>query len=159
MLAVGESRGREEADLARALGEFLRVGVVIAEESCAVLGVSLGQYQALAAIAELQPLSLGALAHELDITAPSATRMCDRLERGALITRTRSARDPRSVDLCVTDEGRRLAEGVRAERRRRVAEMIDRLPEGSVPDIVAALDSVTTALGHRGGPTKALGWG
>jgi DNA-binding MarR family transcriptional regulator len=156
---VGESRGRDEVDLTRALGDLLRVGVDMSYESCAQVAVTLGQYRALAAIAEHEPMSLGSLANELDITAPSATRMCDRLERSRLITRTRSTRDPRSVDLRVTAEGRSLVEGVQADRRRRIGELIDRLPPGSLPDIIATLDTITAALGDQGGRTKVFGWG
>ncbi|MGW5876229.1 MarR family winged helix-turn-helix transcriptional regulator [Nocardiopsis terrae] len=57
--------------------------------------------------------SVGAVAHIVGVSSPSATRMIQQLERKGMVVRRRSERDERSTVVTITAEGERAL----AERR------------------------------------------
>ena len=66
-----------------------RVLVAVAARSLGDVGeeVTLTQYRTLVVLASRGPQSLAALAEAVDVTPPTATRMCDRLVRKGLVAR------------------------------------------------------------------------
>jgi DNA-binding MarR family transcriptional regulator len=72
---------------------------------------------------EVEGTSLRELARHMGVTASSMSLMVDRLERGKFVTRERSKKDGRQVDLRLT------AAGVRIKRQQKVLD----------PDLVAAM--------------------
>jgi DNA-binding MarR family transcriptional regulator len=79
------------------------------------LPISLSQYHLLLPLLESTALSVGELAASAGVTAPTATRGLDALEREGLVTRNTAPGDRRSVVVALTPEGRRM---MLAERRR-----------------------------------------
>ena len=73
------------------------------------------QFQLLGGFADAGELPVGELAEAADVSAPTATRMLDGLERAAIVERRPSDRDRRAVSVRLTAKGRRLT-----ERRRKV---------------------------------------
>ncbi|MEU5122423.1 MarR family winged helix-turn-helix transcriptional regulator [Streptomyces asoensis] len=70
-------------------------------------------------------LNLTALAEQLDIGLPTASRLCDRLEAAGLLERTVQPRNRREVQLVVTAYGQRLLADVTERRVRRLAAVLD----------------------------------
>src|ERR1700728_3945327 len=64
--------------------------------------VTLTQYRTLVVLASRGPQTVAALAEELGVTPPTASRMCDRLVRDGLVSRTEDREDRRRVSLVLT---------------------------------------------------------
>ncbi|GHO83787.1 MarR family winged helix-turn-helix transcriptional regulator [Dictyobacter formicarum] len=75
------------------------------------------------------PQNIGELAQALGITTGSATVACKRLEKAALITRTRQADDERVVQVSLTDLGRTQIDAVRQQRRESLTHLLQVLDE------------------------------
>ncbi len=68
--------------------------------------LSTTQYQALAILAEAEPVTAMAMAGLLRIAGPTATRTLDSLERRELVVKERDPQDRRVVWLRITEAGR-----------------------------------------------------
>jgi MarR family transcriptional regulator, organic hydroperoxide resistance regulator len=115
-------------------------------------GISMGQFKALHIASSQSPVSLSSVARHLAVSAPTACVSIDALEAAGLLTRRRSERDHRTVDLALTPKGRRV--------EARVWDRIGRLIEEAAEPLSA--DDVTTAvrvfreLARRLGPTGGV---
>ncbi|HEX8854224.1 MAG TPA: MarR family transcriptional regulator [Thermoleophilaceae bacterium] len=76
-------------------------------------GLSLSQFKLLQPLLTFEPRPVGELAAAACVSAPSATRMIDGLERDGLVTREHSPEDRRVVAVRLTDEGRQAVEAKR----------------------------------------------
>ncbi|MGW2635752.1 MarR family winged helix-turn-helix transcriptional regulator [Streptomyces sp. NPDC001348] len=83
----------------------------------AVLRLSLHQLRALRALEAAPGVNLTALAQQLDIGLPTASRLCDRLEAAGLLERTLHPHKRREVQLRLTAHGRRVLGDVAARRK------------------------------------------
>ena len=110
-----ESRGKatlmtvpDDNEVIEAIIHASRAMVAIAIRSLTECGesVTLPQYRTLVVLSDGGPRRLADLADALGVSPSTATRMCDRLVRKGLITRTRDELDRREVNLVVTDAGR-----------------------------------------------------
>jgi DNA-binding MarR family transcriptional regulator len=106
------------ADFARALEDFFRATrrararLRPGEEP-----LSISQYHLLEPLGETAgPRPAGELALAAGVTAPTATRMLDAVERAGLVSRERAQHDRRCVHVALTEEGRRAV----ADKRRRL---------------------------------------
>ena len=101
-----------------------RVLVAIAARSLADAGeeVTLTQYRALVMLASRGPQSIAALAEELAVTPPTASRLCERLVRKGLVRRRTDRRDRRQVRIALTEAGRLLIDTVTEHRREEIAD-------------------------------------
>jgi len=75
------------------------------------------------------PLPMRALAESLDVSQASATGIVDRMEQRGLVERSRDDEDRRVVRVALTAAGRQMVEGVAAERRERLARILDELTD------------------------------
>ena len=92
--------------------------------------LSLSQWDLLRTLGKEGSLPVGRLAAAADITAATATRVLDGLERAGIVERVRPDSDRRTVTVKLTAEGRR-----RLERTRRwIAARERRLFESLAPD-------------------------
>ena len=108
-LEVGdESRGNgavmtvpDDTEVIEAIIHASRAMVGIAIRSLTECGeaVTLPQYRTLVVLSDSGPRRLADLADALGVSPSTATRMCDRLVRKGLITRTRDELDRREVNL------------------------------------------------------------
>jgi DNA-binding MarR family transcriptional regulator len=79
--------------------------------------LSISQYHLLEPLGDHRgPRPAGELALAGGVTAPTATRMLDAVERAGLVTRERARHDRRCIHVELTEEGRRAV----AEKRRRL---------------------------------------
>jgi DNA-binding MarR family transcriptional regulator len=121
------------------------VGIGVRSVQSASGGVTMPQYRVLVLLEDNGALSIGVMELELGVNPSNATRVCDRLERLGLITRTTSSQDRRSVLVGITPAGRKVVAAVSAERRRELAKVVDQL-DGSTSDLlIRALDEVAEA--------------
>lgn len=74
-------------------------------------------------------LPMRALAEAMDVSQASATGIVDRMEQRGLVERGRDDEDRRVVRVAITEEGRRLIEGLAAQRRDHLARLLDELTD------------------------------
>jgi DNA-binding MarR family transcriptional regulator len=143
-----------------------RTLVAVAERSLGATAeeTTLAQYRALVVLASRGPQRIVDLARALEVTPPTAGRMCDRLLRKDLIRRHRARADRREVQVSITAAGRAVVDDATARRRELLAEILGRLPARRQAAIAAALGEFADAAGevpdsqwpaHGAGPDPA----
>ncbi len=130
---------------ARSLGD-------VAEE------VTLTQYRTLVVLASRGPKSLAELAEAVDVTPPTATRMCDRLIKKGLIVRRHDRGDRRLIRLTLAKKGRELVDAVTQRRRTEIAHLMEAVPKDQQAALVDSLQRLTTAAGEVPEQDWSTGW-
>lgn len=163
-LEVGdETRGNgavmtvpDDTEVIEAIIHASRAMVGIAIRSLTECGeaVTLPQYRTLVVLSDSGPRRLADLADALGVSPSTATRMCDRLVRKGLITRTRDELDRREVNLKVTDDGRSTVMNVINRRRSDVCALLGSIPLGTRRELVDSLRLLSAATGD----TPELHW-
>lgn len=127
-----------------------RTLVAVAERSLggAAEETTLAQYRALVVLASRGPQRVVDLARALEVTPPTAGRMCDRLVRKGLIRRHRAREDRREVQVSITAAGREVVDQATARRRELLAEILGRLPERRQAAVAAAFRDFAAAAGE-----------
>jgi DNA-binding MarR family transcriptional regulator len=138
-----------------------RALVAIAARSLGAAGdeVTLAQYRALVVLASRGPQRVVDLAGFLDVTASTATRMCDRLVRKGLVHRQRLSSDRRTVRVSISAAGRDLVAAVTQRRRRDVQAIVARMSAREREQLVATLRMFADAAGEVPEQDWSLGWG
>lgn len=116
--------------------------------------VTLPQYRTLVVLSESGPRRLADLADALGVSPSTATRMCDRLVRKGLITRTRDELDRREVNLKVTTDGRSTVMNVINRRRSDVCALLTSIPRATRRELVDSLRLLSAATAD----TPELHW-
>jgi DNA-binding MarR family transcriptional regulator len=101
-------------EIADAVDSLVALWSLAAQE--AVLRLSVHQLRALRVLEAAPGANLTALAERLEITLPTASRLCDRLEAAGLLERALHPLRRREVRLSVTAQGRRVLDDM-AQRR------------------------------------------
>lgn len=83
-----------------------------ANEHLRAHGLTVSQFGVLEALYHLGPMSVGQLAHKILRSSANLTLVIDNLAKRGLVDRTRRLDDRRSIDISLTDEGRRLVAGL-----------------------------------------------
>jgi DNA-binding MarR family transcriptional regulator len=127
-----------------------RTLIAVAEQSlgAAAEETTLAQYRALVVLASRGPQRMVDLARALQVTPPTAGRMCDRLVRKGLIRRQRARSDRREVQVSITATGRDVVDEATARRRILLAEILGRLPARQQASVAAALQAFAAAAGE-----------
>ncbi|MET7394850.1 MarR family transcriptional regulator [Dactylosporangium sp. NPDC005572] len=122
----------------------------IAARSLAALDVevTLTQYRVLVLLSADGPQRSVEMARELDVAPSTLTRMCDRLERKALVRRFHRGHDRRSIWLGLTPAGRDLVGVVMRARRRELAELAGAAGLTASPAALALLHDFVRAAGE-----------
>lgn len=90
----------------------------------------------------------------LGSTAPSTSRLCDRLEAAGLINRTPSPSSRRELRLWLTDEGRSFLQDLRNRREKELHTVISRMPPKDRAMLLEGLTSFQEAAAQDGGAEK-----
>jgi len=130
---------------ARSLGD-------VAEE------VTLTQYRTLVVLASRGPQSLAELADAVDVTPPTATRMCDRLIKKGLIVRRHERGDRRLIRLTLAKDGRKLVDAVTQRRRTEISHLMGAIPLEQQSALVDSLQRLTAAAGEVPEQDWSTGW-
>ena len=112
----------------------------------APLGLTWAQSRVMRLIAEPgSSMRMADIAAHLGVVPRSATSMVDALEEGGLVTRRADPQDRRSVLVSLTDEGRRLLEGLDDARRSTADAMLGTLGQRDRAELVRLLEAVVAA--------------
>lgn len=115
----------ELAELLTHTARRLRRGSIV---QLAPLGLTYAQARVLRLVAAGgRPLRMADLAAQLDVVPRSVTTMVDALEVARLVARHADSGDRRSVLVALTDNGRRLLDGLEAARRESAEEVFGSL--------------------------------
>ncbi|MGH9081852.1 MAG: MarR family winged helix-turn-helix transcriptional regulator [Acidimicrobiales bacterium] len=137
-----------------------RVLVSVAARSLAEAGeeVTLTQYRSLVVLGSRGPQGVAALAEALDVTPPTASRLCDRLVRKGLVRRRTDRHDRRQVRVALTASGRRLVDTVTARRRIEIADLVASIDPGARTAVVGGLRQLSRAAGEVPEQDWSTGW-
>jgi DNA-binding MarR family transcriptional regulator len=111
--------------------------------------LTLSQYGLLEVLADRETARVQELAAHAGITASTATRILDALERRDVVRRTRSDEDRRAVAVSLTDAGRRLVHAEQEWLRGRQRAFYAALPTGErdlAPDLLFRLAALIDEL-------------
>ncbi len=90
--------------------------------------------------------SMGELARRASVTMPTATSSINALVDGRYVSRRRSPDDRRVVLVSLTAKGRKVLEHFRAERRERMATVLDQLSPEDQERFVQAFEDILEIL-------------
>jgi DNA-binding MarR family transcriptional regulator len=107
--------------------------------------MSLVHLNVLFALSTEGSLPMNGLAEMLDVSQASATGIVDRMEQRGLVTRERDAEDRRVVRVVLTREGEGLIEQLAANRRDKLAQLLDTLAEDDAAALLRGLIAMRRA--------------
>ena len=113
--------------------------------------LTMSQAQALRLLASA-PISTGALAGKLGISAPAVSQLTDRLIRKELIERRAAERDRRSVTVELSVTGRRLVDGFRRRRNEVFEHALLNLSAADRDEVIGALAKMADVLSLSSAP-------
>jgi DNA-binding MarR family transcriptional regulator len=111
--------------------------------------LTLSQYALLAPLIERSGARVRELAIDAGITAPTATRILDALERRGIVRRARAAEDRRGVTVTLTDDGQEVLASQAEWLRSRQEAFFASLPPGErdrAPDLLMRLAALIDEL-------------
>ncbi|CAL9450131.1 MarR family winged helix-turn-helix transcriptional regulator [Streptomyces pilosus] len=150
----GDAPDAVALDIADAVESLTNLWSVAAQQ--AALRLSTHQLRALLVLEAAAELNLTALAERLGIGAPTASRLCDRLEAAGMLERSLHPERRREIRLSLTPQGHRVLGDVAARRARALAAVLARMEPA---ERAALRDALRTFLAARGGeprPPEAL---
>jgi DNA-binding MarR family transcriptional regulator len=102
------------------------------------------QYWLLKLLNKQGELSIGELAEALGVTGSSVTTACKRLEKSAMLKRTRQAdgQDERVVLVTLTTQGREQIEAWQQERRTELAKMLTPLSSAEQTELQRLIERI-----------------
>lgn len=109
--------------------------------------VSPSQLRTLLAVNRCGPITVTALAGELEAMVSSVTRLCDRLVAAGYVDRGTSPTSRREVMITLTKAGRRLLDEIRAHRLGELAAVLSRVPAADREALLAGLTAFENADG------------
>ena len=107
--------------------------------------VSPSQLRTLLTIARHEPITVTALAGELQAMVSSVTRLCDRLVAAGYVDRAGSPTSRRQVLITLTQAGRRLLDEIRAHRLAELAAALSRLRASERDALLTGLTALRDA--------------
>jgi DNA-binding MarR family transcriptional regulator len=111
--------------------------------------LTLSQYALLQSLADREAARVQELSRDAGITASTATRILDALERRGIVRRTRSREDRRGVTVTLTELGREVLSDQDEWMRGRQREFFESLPEVErdlAPDLLIRLAALIDHL-------------
>lgn len=124
------------------------VGIALRSLEAGSSDITLAQYRTLVVLADAGPSRLADLATTLGVSPSTATRMCDRLVRKGLVSRTRDELDRREVNLAVTPMGRQIVDTVVRRRREEVRGLLQSIPPAERDHLLNSLHILALAGGE-----------
>ena len=137
-----------------------RVLVAMAARSLADAGeeVTLTQYRSLVVLASRGPQGVASLAEALAVTAPTASRLVERLVRKGLVRRRADRQDRRQVRVGLTGAGRDLVRLVTERRREEIAVLLASIPPDVLEPMATGLRHLAAAAGEVPEQEWSTGW-
>jgi DNA-binding MarR family transcriptional regulator len=137
-----------------------RVLVAMAARSLSDAGeeVTLTQYRSLVVLASRGPQGVASLAEALSVTAPTASRLVERLVRKGLVRRRADRQDRRQVRIGLTEAGRDLVRLVTQRRREEIAVLLAAIPADVLEPMATGLRHLAAAAGEVPEQEWSTGW-
>jgi DNA-binding MarR family transcriptional regulator len=147
MVASSSAPDNDAEAMVSALLTASRLLVAVSARSLAAVeeSLTLPQFRMLVALHTRGPLSLSALAAELDVQPSTAMRMIDRLVAVSMVERGTVPNDRRTTLIMLTDGGRRTVVGATERRRREIARIVEAMPAARRRELLKALHAFTEA--------------
>jgi DNA-binding MarR family transcriptional regulator len=121
------------------------VGMAIRTVDEGPMPLTLTQHRVLLLLEDAGGLSVNQVADRLGVNQSNASRHCTRLTELGLVDRRAHDHDGRTLDLRLTQLGRRQVRAVREARHRWAAEVLAQLPDSQARDVVRGLRLLATA--------------
>lgn len=144
---------REVLDAIRRLVQVIRRSAQAAERR---VGLSAAQLFVLRKLAESQSLSVGDLAHRTATSQSSVSEVVQRLVSSKLVSRQRSPRDGRSVELSLTAAGRELIAKAPEAVQDHILDALSRMSMNDRTDLARLLNRLLEETGIAQAPAKML---
>ncbi|MEV3984194.1 MarR family transcriptional regulator [Nonomuraea sp. NPDC049758] len=115
-------------------------------DAMAALGdLSVPRLRVLLAVERHGPMNLRSLADRLDMSLSAAGRVVDRLDTAGLLSRAPAAHSRREIRISTTPAGREVLERLRAARRQRIGQALEKLAPDDHRTLVHVLRRLTEA--------------
>jgi len=101
---------------------------------------------------------MAALAEAVAVTAPTASRLCDRLVKKGLVRRRTDRNDRRQVRIGLTEAGRQLIDTVSTRRRREITDLLASIPPKTQRSVATALVELAKSAGEVPEQDWSTGW-
>lgn len=118
--------------------------------------VTVSQLRVLMMVFTRGPMNLGSVASGLDVSAPNASRICDRLIKAGLLDRREDPTDRRNIALTLTEDGQALIDRVNRHRRTAVRRVLRKMSPRDRETLTSALDIFALAAGEPVGHDLAV---
>ncbi|PVD04960.1 MarR family transcriptional regulator [Streptomyces sp. CS014] len=151
------SSSEQASAYAVAASELLEVLWGRGQESAAPGTVSPSQLRALLVIERHEGTNLRALGEALGSSAPSVSRLCDRMEAMGLLQRAPSPTSRREVELRLSRRGRALLEEYRALRAAELNAVLERMAPADLAALTDGLAAFHAAASDRLSPQRDTG--
>ena len=147
MVASSSEPDKDAEAMVSALLTASRLLVAVSARSLAAVedSLTLPQFRMLVALHTRGPLSLSALAAELDVQPSTAMRMIDRLGVVDMVARGTVPTDRRTSLISLTDSGRRTVTEATGRRRKEIARIVEAMPAVRRRELLKALNAFTEA--------------
>ena len=110
------------------------------------VGLTAPQLATLQAIGRLQPVTAGELAKSIHLSQATLTGILTRLETRALVSRTRSTSDRRTVVVALTEDGQVVLESAPSLLKDRFRRELLKLQEWEQTQMLATLQRIATMM-------------
>ena len=110
--------------------------------------VTVPQLRVMMMIATRGAMNLVAVAAGLEVSAPNASRICDRLLKAGMLDRTEDPHDRRHVTLTLTSAGEALVEQVVRHRRTAVRRILRSMSSRERDDVETVMNAFADAAGE-----------
>lgn len=109
-------------------------------------GLTAPQLAALRAVETLQPITAGALARSIHLSQATITGILSRLEKRALVSRSRSQTDRRAIVIELTDAGKTLLQSAPSLLQDRFRRELLQLQQWEQTQMLAALQRIASMM-------------
>jgi DNA-binding MarR family transcriptional regulator len=147
---MDDTTGADGAALQHRLVAFIRAfGLHRPDETPCGTPVPVSEAHALSVLAEEGPLNQTDLVHHLGLGKSTVSRLVDQVVARGWAQRTVDPGDGRRKLVGLTATGRRAATAISDARAARIGRLLDRIPDGDRPAVLAALDTLAEAARER----------
>jgi DNA-binding MarR family transcriptional regulator len=124
------------------------VGISAASVAAVDDVVTVPQLRVLTMISTRGPMNLVSVATGLSVSAPNASRICDRLLKAGMIDRRDDPADRRNITLTLSADGRALIERVNTHRRNEIKRILRAMAGDDRDNLAGALERFAIAAGE-----------
>jgi DNA-binding MarR family transcriptional regulator len=142
-----ETLMQKSQDVLVLLRQIIRATELHDKQLSRATGLTMPQLMSMQTLRMQGPMTVGALAKEMNLTQATVTSILDRLEKKQLVTRVRSQEDKRKVLVYPTDEALILLESAPATLQDRLVQEFEMMREWEQSMVISSLERIATMLG------------